>query len=204
MKLFALTILSMAAMSAAVAPDSDFVDSLVGRNDTDVDFEVVPGEGLPSLASLGVNTADLADPEFASKNGLEDDDAEMAAYEADLETFQAAASNRFPNQCRPRYFVPAPIRAVRSCRNYLKKLGTKMCKLGAELPTTPGTAQTVFCEAGAARIYGHGKPHTASYCKHVARGATWGLKNCAKDKKVASVAAAYGNGDLQVAVQKKN
>lgn len=203
MKLFALAMFATAAMSVAT-PGSGDIESLVERDDSDVGSELIPGEGLPSLESLGLTTADLEDPDFASKHGLEDDDEELEAYEAQFDTFTTAASARFPNQCRPRYFVPTPLRGIRSCRNYLRKLGNTMCRLGGELPGVPGTAQTTFCHHGIAHIYGHGKPRTASYCKHVARGVTWGLKNCVKNKKVASLAAAYGNGDLQVAAQKWN
>ncbi|KAF7137034.1 hypothetical protein CNMCM5793_006838 [Aspergillus hiratsukae] len=175
------------ATIAFAAPASDTVNTSEVDNG---EWEVVPGPGLPSLESLGLTSAELRDPDFLSKNGLEDNLIEDLELEAAM----------FPPQCQPRYFVPAPIAQARSCRNYLKKLGTKPCKVTG--PGNPTTAQTVFCRAGVTQIYGHAAPGTSSYCKHVAIGATWTIDNCAKNGRVAGLAAAYGNGDLQVAVQK--
>ena len=171
---------------------------------------VVPGPGFPSVASLGLTSANLFDNHF------------MAAYIAN-KTAHEHANKRSPSP------VVAPalpgqgltkrstdvclhgfggvgygtLSGIYACYNYLNALGTTGCGAGRD--------GVIMCQAGGNGFmsYVSGSADrtdfAASYCRDVATAVAFGINNCAwcpggwPDCVLQSEAAAYGNGDLAIA-----
>jgi len=134
--------------------------------------EVVPGPGLPSLASLGLTSVGLysTSPNLASR-GLQ---------------------KRFNAYCMT--FDACNINDATACYNYLLALGTASCAVKENgVFCTAGAAAI-----GGSSVHG-GK--AASACRDVATGALWSIQNCNVNSNVQGISAAYGNGDLAVWVQ---
>ena len=171
---------------------------------------VIPGAGLPSVASLGLTSANLFDNHFMSvylaNKTAHEQATKRAPFPLTTETLSGRGlTKRFPDQCLSEfdgvgYGTQAGIIA---CYNYLNALGTTRC----EAPR----GGVVMCQAGnhGFTSYVSGSADetdtAASYCRDVATGVAFGLNNCVwcpggwGDCVLQSEAAAYGNGDLAVA-----
>ncbi|CEJ93333.1 hypothetical protein VHEMI08926 [[Torrubiella] hemipterigena] len=145
--------------------------------------EVKPGPGLPSLAELGITSAELyqmGKPAFHSN-------AINGAFSANLDP-----------GCGPSDAYTYDINGVIVCYNYLAKLGDTACVVPAE-------GYSAFCTSGDAAITGKSQlsgSGTSSACRDVANGVLWVLDHCTRNEEgnVAGFQAAYGNGDLKVSV----
>ncbi|KAJ3507215.1 hypothetical protein NLJ89_g6434 [Agrocybe chaxingu] len=137
--------------------------------------EVIPGPGLPSLASLGLTSADLFKKVIiAARDGA------------------PQLSKRFTDFCQTTDLVNRD-NAI-ACYNYLNALGTTACGVDTNID---------FCVAGDAHIGGSSivGRHVSSYCRDVATGALWIINNCNINNRVEGAATAYGNGDLIVSIE---
>ncbi|KAJ7271857.1 hypothetical protein C8J57DRAFT_1716049 [Mycena rebaudengoi] len=140
--------------------------------------EVIPGPGLPSLASLNLTSAELyqrvPSPDIA--NGLE---------------------RRFDLLCNQ---VPqCTLSDATACFNFLNALGHQACTV-----PDPFLANIKFCTAGGCNWYGSnfkpGGGHVSSFCDVATGGATV-LFACGQVNGLVSGSnAANGNGDLVVTV----
>jgi len=175
MKYFNLAVIALIASTAAAAPVEDEYP------------EVIPGDGLPSLASLNLTSADLYDPDFDLKFGNPDDD------DTDNETRDLFA--RYPATCRISTWNSGPVSGAKACYNYLKKLGTQYCAVHEQ---DPGVYDAKFCTAGKTRVVGEAVKKTKSYCRDVAHAVEWSINHCSHNGKVKGAQAAGGNGALAV------
>ncbi|KDR73885.1 hypothetical protein GALMADRAFT_71211 [Galerina marginata CBS 339.88] len=143
--------------------------------------EVIPGPGLPTLASLGLTSADLHKPI-------------PRATLATLTEVDPFMRKRWNNECQT-WGLTSYINAV-ACYNYLNSLGSQDCGVDTNI---------IFCAVGSTYIGGSnvgGIPHTSSACVDVATGALWILNNCnIAGALVQGDAAAYGNGNLVVSIE---
>ncbi|KAF9527954.1 hypothetical protein CPB83DRAFT_725251, partial [Crepidotus variabilis] len=118
--------------------------------------EVVPGEGLPSLKSLGLTSKDLYNmkPEF---------------FNSSIET----RSKHFDNSCNP--YSTGNFDDAIACYNYLVRIGHWSCLV------TP-TGRSKFCVSGDAAIQGYNfrsdGNSVSSPCSYVALAAQWVLTHC--------------------------
>ncbi|CAO2654827.1 Nn.00g115600.m01.CDS01 [Neocucurbitaria sp. VM-36] len=136
--------------------------------------EVIPGEGLPSLESLGLTTAQLY---------------EMPRPEP------AEMSVMFDPRCGPSDAAYTNVNSVIACYHNLKNLGTTRCGV-------PGSGKvTEFCRSGDAHAIGQSLTgrDESSYCSDVAIGLLWVVDHCTRpDQSVAGFAAPNGNGNFFV------
>ncbi|RDL35472.1 uncharacterized protein BP5553_07403 [Venustampulla echinocandica] len=143
--------------------------------------EVIPGPGMPSLASLNLTSAQLYAMDPLS-HGL---DARGANIEEKCFNFDLA-----------------PRTQVSACKSYLTALGKTMC--GVHAPAGVHGFYQAFCQAGKAMIYGANWGPTdfaGSYCSDVALAIGYLLRDCgANGGDIAGQIAANGNGALLVSV----
>lgn len=185
MKTFCLIVATLVAPAVFAAPKNS-------QSEGDHFPEVIPGDGLPSLKSLNLSSADLYDPNHGARFGFDDsDDAVDNAAEA------AAGAGH----CRT-YFTRTPVSGARACRNYLAHVvGWKKCSLHKG---KDGLWEATFCSSGDAVIVGGNPAHgAASDCRDVAFGVQWVINHCTHDGKVRGQQAAAGNGNLIVGVTGK-
>jgi len=143
--------------------------------------EVIPGPGLPSLASLNLTSAQLYEMESP----------EVTLARAGGLTMRAAA---YTGRCGPADAAYTNVNDIIACYNYLRSLGTRKCV------TTNGINGNQMCVSGQAQIVGESLVNsqtTASYCSDVAVGVLWVINSCTRpDQSCAGSQAANGNGDL--------
>ncbi|KAH3939643.1 hypothetical protein HBI56_193160 [Parastagonospora nodorum] len=141
--------------------------------------EVIPGPGLPSLASLGLTTAQL--------------------YETPVPGAEFSA--QFDLKCGPNNRAYGPVNDVIACYNYLRNLGGRACQV-------PGNSVLItFCTAGNGKATGQGLNSNAqsSACSDVAGGLLQVINGCTRsDQTVAGFQAANGNGNLIVGGVNRN
>ncbi|KIM21872.1 hypothetical protein M408DRAFT_333198 [Serendipita vermifera MAFF 305830] len=154
---------TLSSVSAVPTPDDDYP-------------EVVPGPGMPSLASLGLTSKDL--------------------YEGAGVTGKRDLLTRFDRICYDNGCGRVPRGDAQACINYLRNLGTQRCGLSGE--------NVVMCSAGVAIVGGSnitGRP-VSSYCSDVAIGGQNIINACTDGNGlVAGADAANGNGDLIVWIE---
>ncbi|KAJ6785327.1 hypothetical protein PWT90_02594 [Aphanocladium album] len=137
--------------------------------------EVIPGPGMPSLASLNLTSEQLYTMPMPDGPQFNQRSLVSRAY------------------CAVRACTRAPRDDALACYNYLNNLGTTMC--GGD-----GRGVVQFCYAGQAQITGGMDHASSSYCEHVAIGALDVINNCYSDRGVKGLSVAYGNGDINVGV----
>jgi hypothetical protein len=95
--------------------------------------EVIPGPGLPSLASLGLNSEQLYSMPFdpSTDSGLD------------------KLASGFDSICQDQTKYGAPAEDVLSCYHYLNQLNTTNCQVSG-----PNGYKQVFCTAGSAMVVG--------------------------------------------------
>ncbi|KAJ6563982.1 hypothetical protein B0H19DRAFT_1258503 [Mycena capillaripes] len=137
--------------------------------------EVIPGPGLPSLASLGLTSAELYS---------------RAPTPEQLATFE----RRFNLMCAE---VPpaCSVADAVACLNFLSALGTTACTVNGENVT--------FCTAGSCHWFGSnisGGSSASSFCSDVATGGNAVINTCQGNGFVDGANAANGNGNLIVTI----
>ncbi|KAK3299464.1 uncharacterized protein B0H64DRAFT_100563 [Chaetomium fimeti] len=162
-KFFIASVLGLASLQGAMAAPA-----------AEVFPEVIPGPGLPSLADLGLTSAQLYKMPTPKQ---------LAARLDPL-------NKRFDAKCGPAENAYTNVNDIIACYHYLNNLGTTMC--------VGSSANNVFCTAGLAHVTGS-TPFgpTQSYCRDVAAGVLWAIDSCTRpDQSCAGSASAYGNGNL--------
>lgn len=154
---------------------------------TDGIAQVIPGDGMPSLESLNLTSADLNDPNFLANFYLPD--------ESDTVAVSDAAGNC---HVAMRY---GSTKGAKACKNYLIAAGTKEC--ATHRHSAGDLYSAVFCTADGTAVSGVSTHKASSYCRDVATGVEWVIKKCAEFGKVRGQQAAGGNGNLIVGVGKK-
>jgi len=137
--------------------------------------EVIPGPGLPSLASLGLTSAELYN---------------RAPTPEQLATLE----RRFPLMCAE---VPpaCSVADAVACLNFLSALGTTACTVNGDNVT--------FCTAGSCNWFGSnisGGSSASSFCSDVATGGNVVINTCQGNGFVDGANAANGNGNLIVTI----
>ncbi|KAJ8117452.1 hypothetical protein OPT61_g1358 [Boeremia exigua] len=136
--------------------------------------EVIPGPGLPSLASLGLTSEQLF--ALGKPESSEDDQSLMAV-----------------TRCGDQY---GNVNNAIACYNYLRNLGRTDCRVPI------GQRSVIMCTAGDIRIESSGVG-ASSWCEHVAMAVLYTVDHCTRPSQdVAGYAPAYGNGDLIVGTQR--
>ncbi|KAJ8112837.1 hypothetical protein OPT61_g4892 [Boeremia exigua] len=153
-------LLSLAALASAAPAVSEVRSTLP---------EVIPGPGLQSLESLGLNSTylhSLGKPENFN-------DAEMSLLADSV--------------CGSNY---GSVGNAIACYHYLNNLGETQCGV-------PDSRRSIImCTAGDVRIEGFGIGQS-SWCKHVAVGVLWVIDHCTRPTQdTGGSAPAYGNGNL--------
>ncbi|KAH7130578.1 hypothetical protein B0J11DRAFT_429139 [Dendryphion nanum] len=153
------------------------IGSALPLNDHEVEFpEVIPGEGLPSLESLNLTSAQL--------------------YQLPKPQLpQGEISLMFTPRCGPSENAYTQVNGVIACYHYLLNLGSRRC----EVPS--GRARREMCRSGYAKVSGQAitANSQSSACRDVARGLLWVIDSCTRrDQSVAGHNAAYNNGNLIV------
>ncbi|KAL2072934.1 hypothetical protein VTL71DRAFT_10258 [Oculimacula yallundae] len=127
--------------------------------------EIIPGPGLPSLASLNVTSTDLyampVPPNFSpSVTG-------RSASPASMQKRAQFCYDFYSNKCSTFWAV--------GCYNYLNMLGTTACG--------GGTSWFTMCSVGACTVSGHaqGTISVSSYCRDVAFGVSVIAYTCPHD-----------------------
>ncbi|KAF2023234.1 hypothetical protein EK21DRAFT_95076 [Setomelanomma holmii] len=139
--------------------------------------EVIPGDGLPSLESLGLTSADLYAMGLPATPGDE-------------------MSVMFDARCGPSDGAYTNVNGIIACYNYLRNLGTTNCGVKG-----PGAPVTEFCRSGDAHATGQSITGNdeSSYCRDVAAGLLWVINSCTRPQQdCAGFNAASGNGNLVV------
>ncbi|KAJ6520980.1 hypothetical protein DFH09DRAFT_1193361 [Mycena vulgaris] len=137
--------------------------------------EVIPGPGLPSLASLGLTSADLYKRVPTSE--------EVSTLEA-----------RFDLLCGE-VEPPCAVADAVACFNFLNASGTTACTAKGENIT--------FCTAGSCKWVGSnisGGPSASSFCRDVAAGGNAVINTCQGNGVVDGANAAIENGNLIVTI----
>ncbi|KAF8838063.1 hypothetical protein BDN67DRAFT_982806 [Paxillus ammoniavirescens] len=149
--------------------------------------ELIPGPGMPSLASLNLTTADLhamgPPPSLTER---------AAGAELDPEL-----KKRYTSVCQT--YSTGGVDNVIACFNYLNSIGNNACGVSGD--------NVVFCTAGDAGVSGSnvsGGPSASSACRDVATAVQWIFTYCNVGGEVGGSDAAYGNGDLIVSVDNVN
>ncbi|MCJ1475074.1 hypothetical protein MMC13_003734 [Lambiella insularis] len=159
--------------------------------------EVHPGPGLPSLASLGLASADLyqSTPALLTKPSIPSSHPKQPTVPPSLGSKPAERHTAFTNACQGGEDATAAVDDVIACFNYLQSIGNYDC-------TVLAGDQPQMCRAGTASVEGAsvtGETTTAA-CTDVAAGVQWVFTYCNNDGQVEGSAAAYGNGNLVVVV----
>ncbi|KAK6532775.1 hypothetical protein TWF281_006951 [Arthrobotrys megalospora] len=148
------------AIPAPIAqPEVDYVNALV------------PGEGLPTPAELGLTNEDLMKP---MPNGISERD----------NVLQKRYKCRFTNVCK--------VSDSTACFNYLLRLNTKNCRATGR--------PTQFCRMGGCSWIGQAEnaSSASSYCRDVAHGGNTVNQRCRLGSIVGGYNYAGGNGHLRV------
>jgi hypothetical protein len=119
--------------------------------------EVIPGPGLPSLAELGLTSAQLYEmpvpegrqPQRPPSHGnFANSGTELSARAMEL-------TKRFEGRCGPAEAAYTNVNDIIACFHYLNNLGTQACV---------ANENTEMCRAGQAHIYGSAlNGRTSSY-----------------------------------------
>ncbi|EAU89023.1 hypothetical protein CC1G_09992 [Coprinopsis cinerea okayama7 len=131
--------------------------------------EIIPGPGLPSLASLNLTSADLCkSPEEFQMERYGYVDPQLAGSISKLSSRQTTGP-----WCGSRTISPSK---AKYCYNYLYSLGNTACAVGPLYGAR-------FCTAGGGNDvawYGNSlnAQRSESPCRDVARGGQWVLDNC--------------------------
>lgn len=190
-------VLAVAFLQATVAMPTNEVAAVVVRNYP----EVVPGPGLPSLASLNLTSAELYEMVPVGKHPT-------LPYSSPFPTVQdhpltspppTAAGVKteaalFTLECGPEDAAYTNVNGLIACFNYLNALGTTSCGV-------PGYGNPVIqmCYSGDAQVIGQSitGDDESSYCRDVATAVLDVINGCTRpDQSCAGFDAAYGNGDL--------
>ncbi|KAF9223917.1 hypothetical protein BS17DRAFT_125633 [Gyrodon lividus] len=149
--------------------------------------EVIPGPGMPTLASLGLTSADLhamgPPPSLTERTAGAELDPEL--------------KKRYNNACQT--YSTGGVNNVIACFNYLNSIGGNACGVNGY--------NTVFCKSGDAGVGGSnvsGGSSTSSSCRDVATAVQWVFTNCNVGGSVGGSAAANGNDGLAVNVDNVN
>ncbi|KAH8811185.1 hypothetical protein F5884DRAFT_876339 [Xylogone sp. PMI_703] len=142
--------------------------------------EVIPGPGLPSLASLGLTSEEL--------------------YTMKPNETVVKRAPAFDPGCGPSDAAYTDVNDIIACFNYLNSLGHQNCAV----PSGAGVVQ--MCRAGNGQILGQGlNGATSSWCSDVANAVLWVINDCTRpDQSVAGFQAANGNGNLIVGAYNVN
>ncbi|PSN71516.1 hypothetical protein BS50DRAFT_284313 [Corynespora cassiicola Philippines] len=140
--------------------------------------EVIPGEEMPSLASLGLTNNDLYTKSYFPE----------ALFGTDAHTATPNCEHDI---------APCDKASAEALANYLYNLGTQDCRLKGR--------PTEFAIAGDCLAQGSSMAEgfASSYCRDVAIGAWWIVNNCSPNSKTAGSALAYGNGNLIITLKSK-
>ncbi|KAJ7871049.1 hypothetical protein B0H13DRAFT_2350115 [Mycena leptocephala] len=160
---------------------------------TDTDFpEVIPGPGLPSLASLGLTSEELYRriPTPGTTSFLLLTARMNSAAPEEMKRLQPL----FTLECGE---VPpaCPVANAVACFNFLNALGTTACTVNGENVT--------FCTSGSCHWFGSnisGGPSASSFCRDVATGGNAVINTCQGNGFVDGANAANGNGNLIVTI----
>ena len=175
-KLITSLVLGLAALQTAHATPAPEVEAKTYP-------EVVPGPGLPSLAELGLTSAQLY---------------EMPVDHSILDGYPAVRvrnimEKRYEPRCGPSDAAYANVNDLIACFNYLRNLGGTRC----EAPANYGVVE--MCYSGSGHVIGQsitGRSSSSS-CADVASAVLWSIDHCTRpDQSCAGFNAAYGNGDL--------
>lgn len=112
--------------------------------------EVIPGPGLPSLASLGITSDDLYKSKAYTRNWLPLDrkwDLIYCIGELVIDSVNGL-SKRFDNFCGGGRGATGNVDDVIACFDYLNRLGTTRCGVPGD------NNQHIFCTAGTASVNG--------------------------------------------------
>ncbi|CAA7266216.1 unnamed protein product [Cyclocybe aegerita] len=152
--------IKLGSLSAALLCALASLSNVAALPTADNAVEVIPGPGLPSLASLGLTSADLF-KKVPKIIAARDDAVQL--------------SKRFTDFCQTSDLVNRD-NAI-ACYNYLNALGTTACGVDTNID---------FCVAGDAHIGGSSivGRHVSSYCRDVATGALWIINNCNINNRV--------------------
>ncbi|KAN0114579.1 hypothetical protein V8E51_004123 [Hyaloscypha variabilis] len=143
--------------------------------------EVIPGPGLPSLASLNLTSAELYEMDYHTILSEFNRREETSILEAQFNL------NCDGQKCQATDAV--------ACINYLAKLGSKTCTMNFN----NNLHQALLCTSNSARILAHQiEPNQVSSCEDVARGGGKIMDGCTKFGLVSGQDAAWGNGDYIV------
>ncbi|KAH6917841.1 hypothetical protein BKA70DRAFT_1393703 [Coprinopsis sp. MPI-PUGE-AT-0042] len=149
--------------------------------------EVIPGPGLPSLASLNVTSAELykaIDPNV------------LKGHYASLGLPSTISGLQKRGECFP-ISARGDINFAMACHNYLFLQQQTM--ITTETAYAPGTD---LCSAANVRVSGWcrlGAPcPRSSWAYHVAHAIWWSIEQCNYNGNVGGVEYAYGNGDFHV------
>lgn len=115
--------------------------------------EVIPGEGMPSLAELGLTSEQLYTMPVEASMSLRIPNICVTTniiQDAEKILTRAAA------KCGPVEAAYTDVNDVVACYNYLKNLGTRDCAVGRNY------ARSVFVHAGRARVIGQGSTAKAT------------------------------------------
>ncbi|OAA34790.1 hypothetical protein NOR_08302 [Metarhizium rileyi] len=140
--------------------------------------EVVPGPGLPSLAELGITSADLYNMGRPVESSMSD----------------TSFTSQYGAKCGPDGDAYVDVDDIIACYHYLRRLNQNCVVPDNHKPS-------YFCVAGAGKVTGQSvTPHsTSSPCRNVAKTVLWTIDHCTRpDRTVAGVCKAWGNGDLLV------
>jgi len=138
--------------------------------------EVIPGPGLPSLASLNLTSAELY---------------ERVPTKAQLSTL-ATQFNLLCNVPGP----DCPVANAVACSNFLFALGQQACSVSGNV---------VFCTAGGCNWFGSSLDGSvaSSFCSDVSIGGNVIIDDCQSNGLVVGANAANGNGNLIVTISEE-
>ncbi|EUC50783.1 hypothetical protein COCMIDRAFT_81103 [Bipolaris oryzae ATCC 44560] len=134
--------------------------------------ELIPGPGLPTLASLNLTTSDIIN--------------------LPLSIIVPTGPRKDP-QCGPEDAY-TNVDSLITCYKYIKRLGTEYCEFRLREVKT-------LCRIGGVGVVGIGigKDVERSYCSDVALGLLTVIDGCTRpDQSAAGFAAANGNGNIIV------
>jgi len=141
--------------------------------------EVIPGPGLPSLASLNLTSAELYE------RVPTDEQLSILTAQFDLQC-------GFPGPT-------CPLANAVACFNFLDALGQQACTVNGE--------NVMFCTAGGCNWFGSnisGGPSASSFCSDVAIGGDVVINSCQSGGTVCGANAANGNGNLIVTISEES
>ncbi|KAH6879987.1 hypothetical protein BKA70DRAFT_1447599 [Coprinopsis sp. MPI-PUGE-AT-0042] len=149
--------------------------------------EIIPGPGLPSLASLNLTSADLYKP-------IDRDTIKAHYASLGLPTTVSGLQKR--GECFP-VSTRGDVNFAMACHNYLFQ--QQQTSMGTFTAYNPGTT---LCSASNVRISGWCNPGGPcprySWAVHIAHAVWWSIEHCNYNGNVGGVETAYGNGDFYV------